>query len=401
VNKQNKEGLKNLSLLMKMLDHPAIKLTPRLVDANWVYEKIIPHALGGFNPFLRKVFTPYNSMLKQWVDNGCKDDRQFNENDRLVNEALFFMHDFVHNWAVHAIQILAPDVGFGKTKITQDNFEDMCFCYLLTEAAATVGIDYWYLSTLDLGQTIGLGSNHTSLTVSYHENDLQEYQRFDQEFNVQAPGFFHKIACFYNTGDFDGFDIKDLKRSPKLLGWLKHELEYGQTQRRYTRLWFSYLSFESMSLNKDQLKADIKICKPWQKQLILDLQAQLWTLIKTEDFSLLDKGSISDPTMSMSWANVNPDQYDFRFFNLNSSEHKFKGCLADGKGFISESKKELMYQYISRLRYDDVPFELLGVINLILKQGGISGLHALIKNMPENAISSQKYEEPEHVFFLP
>src|SRR5688572_16545693 len=103
---------------------------------------------------------------------------------------------------------------------------------LLSEAAATVGVDYWWLCAVELGELLPIGTRvRGGLTTSYHERDRSEYRRFYPELEVQSLAFFGDLCAFHCNGEFVGFDGDDLARSPLLLAWLTQELRYGERQR--------------------------------------------------------------------------------------------------------------------------------------------------------------------------
>lgn len=119
--------------------------------------------------------------------------------------------------------MLAPWVRFDSGPILRDNIEDFVFCHLLTEAAAAVGLDYWYLSTFNLDERISLGTTLLNLTVDHHERYVSEYRRFCPGWDAQRPDFFSDIARFYCSGVFEGFDVRDVRQSrrrrlPRRLG---------------------------------------------------------------------------------------------------------------------------------------------------------------------------------------
>ena len=97
--------------------------------------------LAGFNPFLRSLFYANNSALSRWLAGPYGSARDYNEGDHLVREVLFAVHDYLHCWSAAAIAVLAPRSRFDTGPILRDNLEDFVYCHLLTEAAATAGLD--------------------------------------------------------------------------------------------------------------------------------------------------------------------------------------------------------------------------------------------------------------------
>ena len=114
--------------------------------------------------------------------------REANEGDRLMYELLFAAHDYLHAWSLQEIVALVPNLGVGTTTIDGANLEDLVFVQLVTEVAATVGLDYWYLSCVDLTEMFDLGFMIQSLTRPYRESHASEYRRFNQTSRSKPPG---------------------------------------------------------------------------------------------------------------------------------------------------------------------------------------------------------------------
>ncbi|HYO53510.1 hypothetical protein [Archangium sp.] len=295
-----------------MLSDPLVRFAPRAIDQQWRYKHLVPLSLAGFNPFLRTLFHASNSALSRWLADPYSSARDYNENDRLTREVLFAAHDYLHCWSAAVIAELAPWVRFDTGPILRDTLEDFVFCHLLTEAAATVGLDYWYLSTIDLDERIPIGTTLTTLTVNYHERYVSEYRRFCPDWDAQHPGFFGDIARFYCSGVFKGFDVQDVRRSPRLLNWLSHELSYGAKQREYTREWLAFLAAVEISDEPRQLAAPVSLEEPWKQRLIHELGLVLFTKVKEDSDSGLVLRNRNTPPESPK------DRLpDFRFVNAN------------------------------------------------------------------------------------
>lgn len=250
------ESLLNIPLVREAWSNSEFKKQMRGIDSDWKYKKALKISTSGFNPFISSFFYGENSSFSKWLENPKGPCRKINFNDQLVREVLFFSHDYLHWWAYGIINELAPGIGFGSKPVSARNFEDFVFCHLLSEAVATVGLDYWYLSTIDFNAVCDLGSFGHPLTVSYRLKDESEYQRFNRGFSAQSPSFFETLCQFYCDGEMPGFSLSDVKRSPKTLAWLDHEISYGELQRRYARLWFSFCartSFDSRTLRSSGL----------------------------------------------------------------------------------------------------------------------------------------------------
>ena len=75
-------------------------------------------------------------------------------------------------------------------------------------------------ATVDLQTVLPVGTNLRTLTVSYHEADLEEHRLAFRGLTVQSPKFFRWLSQLYTSGAAAGFDGEALRRSPKTLRWL-------------------------------------------------------------------------------------------------------------------------------------------------------------------------------------
>ncbi len=306
----HRESLLHIPLLGQFLADPAVSICIRGVDQRWVYNDYLKGSMGGFNPFTSRVFVPRHSVLSDFLRSPAGSARELNVNDNLVTELLFAVHDYLHVWSFHAIHHLAPNLGYGRAPITAENFEDFVFCHLLTEAAATVGVDYWYLSTVNLNTICDIGTSmmNRGLTTSYHESNVAEFRRFDPSLEVQSPEFFATLTAFYCTGEFPGFTAEDVRKSPLLLLWLRHELLYGEKQRRYTRQFIGSLS--GGPTEGEELSRKVDIDAPWKEELLQGLGELLWRKVKNDELLSFR------PPRGKAWTRQPVGVPDYGFTNL-------------------------------------------------------------------------------------
>ena len=347
-------SLLRLPLLRRALADPSIRYVRRGVDARWNYQNHVRVSLAGFNPASGCVFYRANSFVDRWLDNPGSDTREYNPEDKLLPEATFLAHDYLHILGYQWISGLAPELGFGVSPVTSDNYETFVFCHLLTEAVATVGLDYWFLARLDLNRELGIGTDFESLTISYDVAHEPEYQRFCPGFTVQRPEFFEDLASFYCTGVFAGFDRDDMSRSPLLIKWLRHELEYGEQQRKYTREWMTFLSDESVPQPRKGLQAPVRLNQGWQRHLIREIGARLWAVVQLdedpEDRQPLDPQRV--------WHSSVRKPHDFRFLNFNRVCRERRW---DPTSFAPEDSESFLHwyrQFLCRYSLDLVPVEV-------------------------------------------
>ncbi len=308
----NTACLLRIPLLRHALSDPSVTIHRRAIDRQWAYERLVSISVGGFNPYRRAMYIAAESALADWLAGGCVDDREHNEADALMGELLFFVHDYLHVWAVAEIQQLRPELGFGAAPITPENFEAMVFCHLLTEAAATAGLDYWYLATVDLNEVTDIGTTYSTLTVPYHERDLREYRRLNPAWDAQTVDAFVALTRFYCSGAFAGFSISDIRRSALLHAWLNHEIRYGVNQRAYTRQWLAHLSNGAIAIAYEDSKGPVGCDAGWQRELTRALGERLWAKVKR------DEAPVARPLPDAPCWRRERVTPDFRFVNINA-----------------------------------------------------------------------------------
>lgn len=383
----HEESLLRVPLVKRVFTNLDFRLVSRGVDAYWTYQKAIPITVSGFNPLQGAYFYSTNSFFSRWLRQPFSSARDLNENDLLVTEVLFMVHDYLHAWAYQMIEKLRPGTGALSKPITPDNIEEFSFYHLLSEAVATVGLDYWFLSVKDVNCFCDIGSTKGPITVSYREAHLSEYRRFCPDFEAQTPEFLSRINDFYCTGKFPGFDASDLRRSPRLLAWLKHELRYGVTQRKLTRSWLMFLSEEPIEIPEAELSAPLAVT-PELGQLAEELAAALWRLVK-DDEDLCGPWTQAELPRSSS----RDRQPDFRFLNLNCWEPEQWRSLQFERG--SKAFEYLLFQYLAAVPYASVPRERLKYVELMKRESNPQLAQMLIGDLPRLPVSG---EEPRDLF---
>lgn len=388
-------ALEAIPLVRQLLDDPGVRIVRRGIDQHWHYASVLNHALGGWHLYRPEIYTARESALAQWLDDRDGDLRLHNEGDRLMHELLFAVHDYLHAWAVAEVAHLRPQLGIGRAPITRESLEHFAFVQLLTEAAATVGLDYWYLSCVDVPALVGIGSTLRTLTVSYREEHASEYRHFNPDFAVQRPEFFTAIANFYCTGRFGGFDQQALKRSPRMLSWLKHELSYGQLQRRYTRQWLQHLAGGDWFSTAAQLHAPVSIEEPWQAELTAELGQRLWEKVKQDAPSRRFVRELM-PRDGSGWQSPDDRPLDFRFTNFNALGDD-PWSVIEARGIVRESFPLLANQVISAHRHAKAPPMLLRSLSLVRDSSSVDLLHHVFDHVEREPAADP---EPRDLFVL-
>lgn len=370
-----------------MLSDPAVALRARGVDARWHEQRLVGPSVPGFNPFLGSVFYCRNCALADWLREPAASAREINHNDRLLRPLLIAVHDYLHVWATRLIQSLVPEMRFGVGHVTRSTFDDHVFCLLLTEAAAVVGLDYWYLCTVDLNEVLPIGTRLSEgLTVPYHERHAAEYRRFNPRLDVQSPRFFGELCRFYCSGAFRGFDRHDLVRSPLLFAWMSREIGYGEKQRAIARSWLAHLARDEIRLDPSALSARVDVDAPARQALVEAVGGALWRMVK-EDMAFAP--CVEPPEPATSPRERRPD---FRFTNINALDDDRAFAPRD---FSPEEFTHLFAQAVSRCDRDAFDRTLIEAFPALLEKRDPALLRAALRDQPRVATGN----EPRDLLF--
>jgi hypothetical protein len=336
----------------------------------------VPIKLTGFNPFEFAFYYGQESRFAAWLEDPFGSAREFNEGDELVREVLAMAHDYLQAWAYSVIDQLFPSLRVLCGDITAETFDDYVFCHLLSESAATVGLDYWLLSQRGVNEYSPIGSNVGPLQVTYRESLLPEYRRFCPRLEVQTPEFFRLHLQFYCTGTFPGFSASDLMHSPKLLSWLRHELSYGAAQRPLTRRWLALLAAEPIVVPDAALNAPVITDDPVRQHMIAEMGRLLWAKVKEGDRSTALVVPASPPARRAP-ANKPPD---FRFINLaHVPEAQWTQALQSSS---AESFQFFFYQFLGQIPMTEFPDRLVKRLPWLADQRDVSLVLDLLGGLP-------------------
>jgi hypothetical protein len=269
-------------------------------------------------------------------------------------------------------------------------------------------LDYWYLAATDLNQVCDIGTAVRTLTTAYREEHLGEYRRFHPKLEVQTTKFFETFARFYCDGVFPGYELDDLRRSPLTLKWIKNELEYGETQRRYARSWLAYLSgesFDSLGCPEDELDRPVDASAPWKKELIANLGRLLWLKVKEGRDEIapvrFDPGAVFEK--------VSAKDLDFRFRNVNRVKHGAAVKKILGGSHPKRNFDHFFYQYVSGFEYEALNVATIESLLRLRKKRDFKAIELLLRkekrvitslSLSQNLPKEFKGTEPEHLFIL-
>ena len=262
----------------------------------------------------------------------------------MVYECLFLVHDYLHLWTVSELLGDMPHLKKDVIILDQNTIEDLEFVYMISEAAATVGLDYWYLSKTNINDICPIDTRVIGLTSPYREADIGRYQTFNKDFHVQDISFFNWIVDAYCTGDFYGFSVEDLKKDGKLRNWLEKEVTISNKQLHFIRLWLYYIAGKVIS--DKEYDAPIDLDKGNRRNLVERISKKLWNISQGKEL----------PTMqpyNMQLKRADHLNYiDHRFINIHALDN-WRGLIdQDFTSISTDQFKYFVAQYLSSFYYD-------------------------------------------------
>ena len=177
-----------------------------------------------------------------------------------------------------------------------------------------------------------------------------------------------------------------------MLGWLRHELTYGATQRRTTRRWLNHLGGLPHSDSEQQEARPVAADADWQRAVLEDLAHALWRKVKDGHFEPLGEAP------GEAWSAPTDGPVDFRFTS-------FAGLGADpwgeveARGVVPESFPRLTDQVISGLCFGSTPSRIVAELDTVRHARSPFLLERLTDGYPR--VSATASEERRDLFLLP
>lgn len=300
------------------------EILQRPFDARWKYSGIVPRFQHGFNPFGGKGYYSQKSELAFWLESG---EMPPSETLRRViaNETLMLVHDYLHYWAVQeTAAFFTRELG---RELASANLQVMDLVLILSEAVATVGLDYWVLTPMAFGRTYGLSQDCHQVTINLTPEQIAEIRTVKPDFNVFEESFFTEIAEFYFSGEMTGFDLEDMNRSEALRSYVVHEITYGETQRAYARIFTSQIWNGTSEKLLDY--SPMTLSESWQVDLMGYLGRRLWKWVRGEEAPVGQRKVIDLP----------------QFKPLLRNREKTSARLICAEKFHDLSSSEFIYEY--------------------------------------------------------
>jgi hypothetical protein len=284
--RKNWKPINEFPLLNQLFQDPSVHFCFRGLDFSWKYQGILPNVQAGFNPFNSTVYFCSSSAFSDWFFSGCENLENYIAGENVINELLFALHDYLHIWSYQCVDHLTSgrvtSLITTPTPLTELEKEELIFFHLLSEAVATIGLDYWFLSRNELWRVLSVGTTITGLTATFSERHMDEFRKFNPDFQPFKPQFLNEFTRFYCDGVLNGFDVEALQKSNIVFRWLKHELTYGQTQRNHSSTWINYL-FSDLEDYQVSASTTTTVKIPLKYETLLDqVGSLLWEKIKGE-----------------------------------------------------------------------------------------------------------------------
>lgn len=361
-------------------------LTPRGVDTRWTDSGLIPWNMTGFAPQSGLIFYSPACGLNELLSQGIVGLSNVEMLDRAVEAYLWCVHDYIHTWCYSLIDRAMPELGLGRALIDDGNLDSMVYCHLLSEVCAVVGLDYWYLSEINLPAQLGLSQRFRTLSTRYHSEHLPEFRVVDPTFCPKSKDFFFKILHLFCQSEILGADASNLRQSPTFYRWAKHELEYSVLQREYSRLWFTHLG--GFSINPFKLSRPVDPTIEWRPSLAKMCADALWDGITNRTWNALPV------QLKSSWSSQTTD---FRFTNICELDFSFiRSQMLNGK-VTGLQAQMLGYQYLCRYDWEFIDPEMRSKAANMARQGALPGLVSVLENC---SIYKIKDKAPLTLFLL-
>jgi hypothetical protein len=377
----HRESLLRIPLVDFVIHQNAAKIVERPVDNHWYYQGLLGTSTVGFNPFCGNLFCAKNSVLNKWLPDAHRSARPYNNEEWLVYESLFLVHDYLHLWTVSELIKEFDYLTGDQIVLDQKVINDLEFIYMISEAAATVGLDYWYLSKININELCPIGSRMVALTSPYREADLDRYKVFNEDFIVQDISFFHWIVNGYCGGDFYGFTVADIKKDAKLFDWLAKEITISNKQLHFIRQWLYYMAGLAVP-SGSALNRAIDIGTETRRKMIDKIGRKLWDISCGTELPVMQSYQIE-------LKSTRPvGHHDFRFKNIRVLDNWQQLVNEDFTRVSTEQFGYFTAQFLSSFCYEPSNKFTRNQINRIIASKDISALQRLTKNL--SLVNSQQ-----------
>ncbi len=386
----HKESLLRIPLVDFVIHQNAANIVERPIDNQWYYQNLLATSTVGFNPFCGSLFCAKNSVLNKWLPDAHRSARPYNNEEWLIYESLFLVHDYLHLWTVSELLKEFDYLTADQIVLDQKVISDLEFIYMMSEAVATVGLDYWYLSKVNINEICPIGSRMVALTSPYREVDLHRYRVFNKDFVVQDISFFHWLVSGYCSGDFYGFTVADIKKDAKLFDWLAKEITIGNKQLQFIRQWLFYMAGLDIP-SGGELNQAIDMGIGNRQSMVEKIGRKLWNISQGTELPVMKPYHIelksSKPLI----------YHDFRFKNIRVLANWQELVNQDLSRISTEQFGYFTAQFLSSFYHEPACKITRDQINKIIALKDISALKRLTKNL--SSVNS-RHCGPDNLVFV-
>jgi hypothetical protein len=328
-------------LIDYILSQNDVQFVKRPVDMRWYYNNVVPISVVGFNPLHRTIFYGTNSFLEIILNSplNCTIDSI----EWCLYELFFAAHDYMHIWAVDRLLSFFPNCTKEGLWKDETALSDLAFVLILSEAVATVSIDYWLLSEIDMAKELGIETRFKGLTTPFRADHLAAAQRLCNGFNVRDHSFFIWLVQAYCSGVITGFDINSTNL-PEELSWIKTEQKQSVRQLTLIHDWLRYLSARNRTA---PCFCGLQFDAGLRAEVIRDLSREVWDVCHR---GRLPRLSPPDDGIRVPFPAALPI-YDFRFNNIRAFED-LNRCVSM-RNVTGEQFHYLVAQFVSSFEYSE------------------------------------------------
>ena len=314
-------SLRDVPLIRYLYSNDLIPIEERPIDANWQYSGAIAKKLSGFDPLSGHVFIPSSCLLKHFLSANADYSpfsRISNAKAWLEYEVLYAIHDYFHAWVMQqAYSCFRRELS---DYTDPDSRRLMLGCLSVSEVAATVGLDYWYVSRI---------LRHFPHPKRCLATRYKTGQFSDQDALVQDITYFDKILTLYFQRLFL---LPDVNTIP--ISWYAKEKRQASLFVETMKTWTDFCFGPTTQCATQDLVSTQQLLSEFSESI----RNQLWNATRNSEFSCFGttNGFDNIPHHKGSFF-VQP--IDFRFYNIHAHEHWSK------LGFVAEPKKLSRRQY--------------------------------------------------------
>lgn len=213
-------------LVRSILEQPDLELVQRPIDLRWYYSDALQIATNGFLPTSRSLYVGVQSTIAAALRNQLTAEwQQWVSAGWLEYESAFLVHDYLHVWTFEEAKSFFPNLRSYPRDVESARL--FSFIWLLSEAVATIGLDFWFLA-----RRSSQAANSYQLTTNYNPNVDGSYFG---SIRINSPNFLSCIANGYLTGAFQGAENNPADQPL----WLQREMRQGVKQRQLLVAWLS------------------------------------------------------------------------------------------------------------------------------------------------------------------